>query len=641
MTILEAEKVYGEAPILKEPRIIGDWVLWLEQRPNEKGRTTALIRPWRQKDSLPQELTPHPIDLRTKFHGYGGDPLTAIQNGSELLLTWVDNSDSCLWTRTWTDVYPNKKTSDFILKPKTSALCLSKQDNSCLAGGVIDQQKNIWIGLMENEERDYIVSYSLTQSNQNPKILYSSKGLLGYLALNPKANQLAWIEWQKSVMPWDFNELKLTNLDDQGNIFKTVIFNSDFFQFDGQISFFNPVWSDNGDLYVAEDRSGWWNILKITSDQNSQSHIISENKWSIQAEVAFPQWVLGMSSFACVGNDVVGTLAKDGSWRLAFFRNNGSIRTIDQPFNEFSYLNASQNRLVSIASGSTISAGILEIDLSDESWDHSPSSSSSFSLDKSQISVGESFWFNGSNQNNVHSWYYPPVTSDINPPPLLVKSHSGPTGMAHCGLDMEVQFWTSRGWAVVDVNYGGSTGFGRKYRDRLKGNWGVTDVLDCTKVAKALIKAGKANKDFIAIIGSSASGFTALNCLCNNNLFGVAACKYALCDLISMSNSTHRFEEFYLDYLIGNINYNYEKYIQRSPINNVDKINTPLILFHGLKDKVILSDQSSKFVEELSRQGSCTEIHLFNSEGHGFKDGSVKVNVLKKTEAFFRKNLNI
>ena len=639
MTILDAEKVYGEAPIFKEPRIIGDWVLWLEQRPKEKGRTTALIRPWRQKDLSPQELTPYPSDLRTKIHGYGGAPLTATLNGSDLILTWVDNKDNCLWMKTWSSEDANENSSSFKLIPKIQSICLSKKHNYFLAGGVIDLQKNIWIGLMEDEEGDHIVSYSLEKIDQYPKFIYSSKSLLGYLALNCIDRKLAWLEWENTSMPWDLNELKLAKLDEKGNIINTVTFNKEYLNLTKRISFFNPIWSDKGDLFVAEDSSGWWNLTKIKTDTNNNSITVFQNQWTIRAEIAFPQWVLGMSSFSCVGDDVVGVFAQEGIWTLALFTENGCIQIIDQPFIEFSGLHSFQNRLVAIASSSEISEGIFEIDLLSQSWDHTPASS--FSLDPKQISIGESFWFSGSNEESVHAWYYPPLNKEILLPPLLVKSHSGPTGMARCGLDLEVQFWTSRGWAVADVNYGGSSGFGREYRDRLKGNWGVIDVLDCAKAAQSLIASGKADKERIAIVGSSASGYTALSCLVSTDIFNIGACKYAVTDLIGMANSTHRFEEFYLDYLIGNIQTDYEKYVQRSPIKNVNFINKPLILFHGLKDKVILSDQSIAIKDQLIKREIPVEIYLFKNEGHGFKDGKIKVDVLKKTEAFFRQYLNL
>ena len=639
MRILDAEKVYGEAPIFKEPRIIGDWILWLEQRPNEKGRTTALIRPWGQKDVLPQELTPYPSDLRTKIHGYGGAPLTATLDGSDLILTWVDNKDNRLWMRTWFYEEEKEKSFSFKFIPKIESICLTKKHSYFLAGGVIDLEKNIWIGLMEDEEGDHIVSYSLNKSEQYPKIIYSSQGLLGYLALNSKDRKLAWVEWKNTSMPWDLNELKFAKLGEKENIINIVTLNNEYLKCTEKISFFNPIWSDKGDLFVAEDSSGWWNITQIKTDFNNNSITISQNQWTIKAEIAFPQWVLGMSSFSCVGDDVVGAFAQEGIWTLALFQKNGSIKIFDQPFIEFSGIHSHQNRLVAIASSAEITEGIFEIDLLNQSWEHTPASS--FSLDPKEISIGESFWFIGSNEEKVHAWYYPPLNKQILLPPLLVKSHSGPTGMARCGLDLEVQFWTSRGWAVVDVNYGGSSGFGREYRDRLRGNWGVIDVMDCTKAAQSLIASGKADKDRIAIMGSSASGFTALGCLISADIFNIGACKYAVTDLIGMANSTHRFEEFYLDYLIGNIETDYEKYLKRSPIENVNFMNMPLILFHGLKDKVIPSDQSIAIKDELLKREIPVQINLFENEGHGFKDGKIKVDVLNKTEAFFRQYLNI
>ena len=639
MRILDAEKVYGEAPIFKEPRIIGDWILWLEQRPNEKGRTTALIRPWGQKDVLPQELTPYPSDLRTKIHGYGGAPLTATLDGSDLILTWVDNKDNRLWMRTWFYEEEKEKSFSFKFIPKIESICLTKKHNYFLAGGVIDLEKNIWIGLMEDEEGDHIVSYSLNKSEQYPKIIYSSQGLLGYLALNSKDRKLAWVEWKNTSMPWDLNELKLAKLGEKENIINIVTLNNEYLKCTEKISFFNPIWSDTGDLFVAEDSSGWWNITQIKTDFNNNSITISQNQWTIKAEIAFPQWVLGMSSFSCVGDNVVGAFAQEGIWTLALFQKDGSIKTFDQTFIEFSGIHSHQNRLVAIASSAEITEGIFEIDLLNQSWEHTPASS--FSLDPKEISIGESFWFIGSNEEKVHAWYYPPLNKQILLPPLLVKSHSGPTGMARCGLDLEVQFWTSRGWAVVDVNYGGSSGFGREYRDRLRGNWGVIDVMDCTKAAQSLIASGKADKDRIAIMGSSASGFTALGCLISADIFNIGACKYAVTDLIGMANSTHRFEEFYLDYLIGNIETDYEKYLKRSPIENVNCMNMPLILFHGLKDKVIPSDQSIAIKDELLKREIPVQINLFENEGHGFKDGKIKVDVLNKTEAFFRQYLNI
>ncbi len=636
---VDPELVFGETPIIKEPRIIGDWILWLEQRPTENGRTTALIRPWRQSDFIPQELTPSPIDLRTKVHGYGGAPLQAIQKGSNLLLTWIDNSDKCLWTSTWSGFVPDDKSHDQTLRPKDTPICLSNKQNYLLADGLIDLKRNIWIGLMERNGIDHIVSFSLHKTDQIPTTLYSCKGFLGYVVLSPKGDKLAWVEWQDPFMPWDSSQLNLAQISDKGEIFQIEKLDNKKFDFEGKISFFNPRWSDGGDLYIAEDSSGWWNIARIDSSFKNKGTSLFQQKMTMTAEMAFPQWVLGMSSFSCVGDDVVSAICHDGSWSLGLFSRNGTCRIIQQPFNDLSGINARQNRVVAIASSPIIGQGILEIDLLDDSHSHTPASS--VSIPNEKISVGKSFWFSGSNDKKVHAWYYQPVNKILDPPPLLLKSHSGPTGMAKCGLDLEVQFWTSRGWSVLDVNYGGSTGFGREYRDRLKGNWGVVDILDCACAAEKLVASGKADKDLIAITGSSASGFTTLGGLYLTDIFSVAACKYPVCDLLSMSSGTHRFEAFYLDYLIGDIDSNYEKYIERSPIENANKIKTPLILFHGLKDKVISPEQTLNIEKELLKNDIPIEVYLFEDEGHGFKDGGTKVDVMQKTKDFFCKHLNI
>ena len=213
--------------------------------------------------------------------------------------------------------------------------------------------------------------------------------------------------------------------------------------------------------------------------------------------------------------------------------------------------------------------------------------------------------------------------------------------MASSGLNLGIQFWTSRGWAVADVNYGGSTGFGRAYRERLKGGWGQVDVFDCSAAAKFLIASGKANSEYIAIEGGSAGGFTTLACLCFTDVFRVGACRYAVSDLQSMVEDTHRFEAGYLDHLLGSWSVARQKYLDRSPLNHVEQITAPVIFFQGLKDKVVLPDQTERIAAVLRKQNIPVEVLTFPDEGHGFRDGRVRVQVLELTEKFFRKHLGL
>ncbi|HCX52804.1 MAG TPA: peptidase S9, partial [Synechococcus sp. UBA9887] len=247
----------------------------------------------------------------------------------------------------------------------------------------------------------------------------------------------------------------------------------------------------------------------------------------------------------------------------------------------------------------------------------------------------------GHNGQRTHAWYYPPSDGSSGAAPLLVKSHSGPTAMARRGLSLAIQYWTSRGWGVVDVNYGGSTGFGRAYRERLNGGWGVVDVSDCAAAAQALITAGRAHPERIAIEGGSAGGFTTLAALCFTDVFRAGACRYAVCDLTAMAVDTHRFEARYLDTLVGAWPEDRARYDERSPLQHADRIRCPVLFFQGLQDKVVPPEQTERMAAALRANGVPVEVRLFEQEGHGFRDSAVQIQVLEETEAFFRERLGI
>ena len=213
--------------------------------------------------------------------------------------------------------------------------------------------------------------------------------------------------------------------------------------------------------------------------------------------------------------------------------------------------------------------------------------------------------------------------------------------MARRGLSLAIQYWTSRGWGVVDVNYGGSTGFGRAYRERLNGGWGVVDVQDCAAAAEALIAAGRAHPEQIAIEGGSAGGFTTLACLCFTDVFRAGACRYAVCDLTAMAEDTHRFEARYLDGLVGAWPDERELYNARSPLQHADRIRCPVLFFQGLEDKVVPPEQTERMAKALRANGIAVEVRLFEGEGHGFRNQATQIQVLEDTEAFFRRQLGL
>ena len=635
---LSASDVFAGKPILKEPKLLGDFVLWLEQRPDEGGRTTLLIRPWMKSNLKPQELTPFPINLRTSVHGYGGGVFSIHKDEEVILISWIDNSDGCLWLQSWSinkNLYNNE--SNYLNK-LDKAFCLSSKSNYSLADGIIDFRRNRWLGIMEQDQKDYVVEFLLDKEFQKPFILYNSQEFIGYLSLNPNANYLAWIEWQNPFMPWDSNQLKIGKLDEKGLIVSNKIIAGQNYYEDKLVSVFQPIWLRSGEIVISEDKTGWWNVMIGNSDLG----LVEEDNywqrlWPMEADSGMPQWVLGMSTIAESEDTIIALSCRNGSWELSQLFKDGTISVIDQPFTDFVGLVAQDERVVAIAGNSCNNLGLFELNLRNSNWEYT--NPSKLLIVNQQISSPKSFWFKGYQDEMVHSWYYPPIQGENSSAPLLVKSHSGPTGMAKSSLNLEIQFWTSRGWGVVDVNYGGSTGFGREYRERLNNHWGEVDVFDCVEAAKSLIEAGKADEKYVAIEGGSAGGFTTLGCLCSSNIFKVAACRYPVSDLISMIEFTHRFEKYYFDSLLGSYLSNKKIYADRSPLNNVHKINSPIIFFQGLKDNVVLHEQTNYLVEKLKSNNIPVEFYTFQKEGHGFKDGQIKINALELTEKFFQKHL--
>ena len=631
---LSARTALGRQPVLKTPQILGNWVLWLEQRPQEKGRTTAMIRPWCQTNKPAKELTAAPANLRCRIHEYGGGAIAVALMGDQLLLTWIDDSDGCLWQQTWRGL---RSKDCAALTAETLPIRISAPGIWGLGGGLIDQARLRWIGVMECNGRDHLVSVALNQSDQQPWVLHAADDFVGYPALSADGSQLAWVEWRQPAMPWDASELRCACLTPEGQLMQVQTLAGSRPDAEQAISVFQPLWQPDGSLVVAEDSSGWWNLMRLPDPASGKKNW--ERPWPMQAETAMPQWVFGMSTSTWDGKQLLAAICSEGRWKLKQLKNDGTILSVDQPFDDLADLHADSGRAVVIASSPFIGQGLLQLELNTGDWQHTPASEAVLPIEA--ISSAEPLWFQGADGLRTHAWYYPPLGGVSSDAPLLVKSHSGPTAMAGRGLSLGIQFWTTRGWGVVDVNYGGSTGFGRAYRERLNGGWGVVDVQDCAAAAIALVEAGQAHPQKIAIEGGSAGGFTTLACLCFTNVFRAGACRYAVSDLTSLASETHRFEERYLDSLVGAWPEDRERYEQRSPLQHAQSIRCPVIFFQGLQDKVVVPEQTERMAAALSSKGIAVEVLTFSEEGHGFRDSDVKVQVLEATERFFRRHLGL
>ena len=633
---LAAEIALGRSPVQRDPQLLDDWVIWLEQRPQEKGRTTALIRPWRSSSSLPLELTPSPHNLRSRVHDYGGGVLACDRNGDELVLTWIDDSDGCLWCQRWCGLNQSDAGSE-TLRALAPARRLT-QPGAPLADGLIDAKRQRWLGVMEADGQDWLVSVALDREDQTPHVLHQPKDFAGYISLSADGNNLAWVEWEQPAMPWNCSTLWWAPLREDGRVEQPKRVAGSTPDEAQAISVFQPQWLPDGRLLVAEDSSGWWNLIHGQPTPNAET-VAWERPWPLPMETAMPQWIYGMSTSAWDGNAVLAAVCELGRWQLKRLSADGTTATVEQPFDDLAGLRAGGGRAVAIASHGGAGMGLLELDLANGTWSHTPASPAV--LPAAQISRAEALWFEGAGGQRTHAWYYPPMTGQSSPAPLLVKGHSGPTAMARTGLNLGIQFWTSRGWGVVDVNYGGSTGFGRAYRNRLQGGWGEVDVADCAAAAKALIADGRAHPDQIAMEGGSAGGFTTLACLCFTDIFRAGACRYAVSDLQAMASDTHRFEARYLDGLVGPWPEAEPLYNERSPLQHADRIRCPVIFFQGLKDQVVPPEQTERMASALRSNGVPVEVRTFPEEGHGFRDSAVQVAVLEATEAFFRHHLGL
>jgi dienelactone hydrolase len=659
--------VEGRIPSLLEPKLLAGQLHWLEQRPDQQGRTTLMRRPFGVENggaAAPppaEELTPGGWNLRSRIHGYGGGAYALELVEGQAIAVVVDDRDRCLWRLDLglAGAAPN------------DPIQLTRPAPRAFGGGLIDARRQRWIGVMEADGRDQLVAVSL--QGGEPVTLHQAADFCGDPTLSPRGSHLAWVEWQQPCLPWERSQLWLgcfaaAGADGTGQGLGEglkacrPVAGSDNTSRQA-ISVFQPLWTGApgalpADLLVACDRSSWWNLERLVAAEALTAADLVQPlgevfapppAWQpllpMEAEFATPQWVLGLSTTAWDGSQLLATACFEGSWQLGRIRwpsapalapspQPASWIPFDLPFSEFGGLCSENGALACLASGATSPSGLLELELAGGQWRHSPAAASPLAAEA--ISKPKPLWFAGYGGAPTHAWYYPPIGGATPESPLLVKGHSGPTAMARCGLNLAIQFWTSRGWGVLDVNYGGSTGFGRAYRQRLDRHWGLVDSADCAAAALAVVAAGNASAQRLAIEGGSAGGFTVLSALCFSDVFRAGACRYAVSDLEGLVADGHRFEAHYLDSLVGPWPEQRATYRGRSPLHHADRISAPVIFFQGLDDQVVPPSQTDSMAEVLRRRGVPVEVHHFAGEGHGFRSGAVRVAVLEATEAFFR-----
>lgn len=599
---IKAELLTSGNVRLSEARLFDGKAYWLESRPAEKGRS-VLVECDLSGDRLTRrDLIPAPLSVRSKAHEYGGGVYTVGQGYVYFVLA----ADQRIY---------RIATGGAVPEPVTPEGPWHYADLQ------LDTRRNRLICVLEDEseaEREAVarlIAIDLNQDGDFGKITILAEGADFYSnpALSPDGTQLSFLQWHHPDMPWDATELMLAELDQTGAITKAHRIAGG-----RRESIFQPQWSPSGQLYYVSDKNNWWNIYRVGSDKPL---------WEVEAEFATPQWVFGMSTYGFLSEErIFCTYTRDGRWQLALLDlKTGKPQLLEHTGCDFESISCAGNLALFISSGAADFPAVAMYQ-ADVGRFTTIASSSAAPVDTAWFSHAQPISFR-ENDRVVHAFYYPPCNPQYSAPagekpPLIVFGHGGPTGATSAGLNLKVQFWTSRGFAILDVNYSGSTGYGREYRDRLQDNWGILDVEDVCAGAEYLVQQGLADPGRLLIKGGSAGGYTVLAALTFHTTFSAGASHYGIGDLSTLARDTHKFESRYLDKLVGPWPEATEVYRERSPINHIEQLDCPVIFFQGLQDKVVPPNQAETMVTALRERGIPVAYITFEDEGHGFRAAS-------------------
>jgi dipeptidyl aminopeptidase/acylaminoacyl peptidase len=578
----------------------GQNVYWAEGRASEGGRSVVVRC---TPDGKMRDLTPAGFNVRTRVHEYGGS-------------AYIVDRDVAFFSN-FSDQRVHRQAPGEAPRPITA-------DGHFYADGCVDARRRRLLYVREDHTRgdrepvNTIVSVSV--SGEDEHVLVSGADFYSDPILHPDGRRIAWLQWDHPNMPWDGTELWVAEVNAHG-----LLGARERIAGGREESIFQPEWSPDGKLYFVSDRSGFWNLYR------SDGGLVHERP----ADFGKAQWTFSQSTYAFIdASRIAASYTEGGRWKLALIDiGSGAFEPIDLMFEASDGVRATSRAVYFIGGSPTEARSIVRLPL-DTLQPEVLRASTTDRIEHAWISVPEAITFR-SNDRDVHAFYYRPTNPDVavppeEKPPLLVLSHGGPTDQTTDVFDPRIQFWTSRGFAVVDVNYGGSSGFGRAYRDRLKGQWGVVDVDDCVNAARYLVERGRADASRLCIRGGSAGGYTTLAALTFHDVFRAGASYYGISDVEVLARDTHKFESRYLDALIGPYPAMKDLYAARSPIHFTDRLSSALILFQGLEDKVVPPNQSEMMAEAVRRKGLPVAYVEFPGEQHGFRKDE---NIVRSLEA--------
>jgi dipeptidyl aminopeptidase/acylaminoacyl peptidase len=568
-----------------------DGLYWLESRPQEEGRQALVFLP---HGGEPVDVVPAGFNVRSRVHEYGGGAW--FRDGSTVYCSSFD--DSRLYRIDGPGAEPRPITPE---PPAPHAWRYA--DGRVFADGrlIVCVRESHGDGEPVNE-----LVVLAADGSAEPRVVADGRDFYASPRPSPDGRRLAWLAWDHPHMPFEGTDLCVGDLADDGSCE-----NARRVAGSETESIFQPEWGDDGGLYFTSDRTGWSNLY-VERDGEVQALT------NVEGEIGYPQWVFDLSRFAFLDDGRLACLVTRDAVDSLELLQGGELTPLDLPYTHFSALRSDGPRIVVVAAGPNEPSSILEIDAGTQAW-KVLRRSNDLTLDEAQLSMPEAVTFAG-----AHGFYYAPKNRDFSGPddelpPLIVYVHGGPTAHVPPTLQLSVQFFTTRGLAVIDVNYGGSTGFGREYRDRLRGEWGVVDVEDSAAAARFLAERGDVDPARVEITGGSAGGYTTLLALAVSDEFAAGTSQYGVADLVTFHEDTHKFESHYDEYLVGPWPAAIELYRDRSPINHADSISRPLLLLQGLDDKVVPPAQSEVIVKALEQRGIPHAYIAYAGEGHGFR----------------------
>lgn len=586
---------------LVELALDGDDIYWIESRPTEAGRY-VIVR--RSPNGTMTDINPPPFNARTRVHEYGGGAF-CVDNGIVYFANFADQrvyrQDPGGEPRPITPDLPLRY-ADFAPDRARGRLICVREDHRQAHGA-------------EQDAINTIVALDTAGSDleQGGTVLISGADFYSNPRISPDGTQLAWLSWNHPSMPWDGTELWVGDITAGGSIVSPRRIAGG-----PQESTFQPEWSPDGVLHFVSDRTGWWNLYRW---QNERAEPLAP----MEAEFGEPQWVFGQSTYAFASpSRIISAYTQSGRWFVGDLDTTvPRLTTLPAPWTVVDSVRAGNGFAVFRAASPTEPMALVKLDLATGQTE-TIRRSASVEIDSGYISVPGEIAFPTEGGQTAYGFYYPPKNKDYRGPegelpPLVVISHGGPTGSTSPMFSLQTQYWTSRGFAILDVNYGGSTGYGRTYRERLNGKWGIVDVDDCVNGARFLAAEGLVDGNRLAIRGWSASGYTTLAALTFRSVFQAGASHYGISDLEAMVRDTHKFESRYLDRLIAPYPECRDVYLERSPIYHVDRLSCPLILFQGLEDKVVPPNQAQMMYDAVKAKGLPVALVLFEGEQHGFR----------------------